>query len=64
MPPVSWIETKHNKPIWNKNKPDSGSGGMGELKLGSSEITAIKHESRKDIAIIKVMEGKALEEII
>lgn len=35
MPPVSWTETKHNKPIRNKNKPDSGSSGMKGLKLGS-----------------------------
>jgi len=56
MPPVSWIETKHNKPIRNKNKLDSGSGGMYGAQTGkNSEITAIRCENRKDIAITEVM---------
>lgn len=28
MPPLSWIETKHNKLIRNKNKLDPGCSGM------------------------------------
>lgn len=44
MPPVSWIETNHNKPIRNKNKLDAGRGATEGFRLGSIKSTAIRHD--------------------